>query len=485
VGDLHVEGIPVQPLRTAAFLVFALAAAVVSRSGVVAQAPTAPAEPDFAREVLPILETNCLRCHSAALQEGGLILETHEDMMKGGEDGPVLVPGKSAESLMIHMIEARPGKKKMPPKSDLARDEIEILRRWIDTGAKHSEINVSLDDRIPALKPEQMIAPSVTGLAFDPRGDVLAVSGYKEVRLLRSWRAPSGARGGPDKARPTETEMLPGPRDLVRAVAFSPDGAWLAAAGGIPGSFGEILLWKRTGAAFELTHTIKGHRDYVIQLAFSHDGRTLATTSYDRLVRLWSVETGRPTDVLKEHTEAVYGVAFSADDKWVASGSADRTVKIWDIESGKRLYTLSDATDAIATIAFHPKERRVSASGVDRMIRTWDLTPQAGRLIGSIPAHEEGVLQIAYAPDGRRLASAAMDGTVKIWDVSAGAGASQASSMPIEAGDEWVQALAWSADGRHLAVGRHDGSVAVYDAASGKRIARPLPARVRASRPTQ
>jgi WD40 repeat protein len=446
--------------------VFALAAAVASRSGVVAQTPPS-AEPDFARDVVPVLEAHCLRCHSAALQEGGLILETHEDIMKGGEEGAILVAGNSAESRMIQMVEGR-AKKKMPPKSDLPRDDVQVLRKWIDAGAKYSEINVSLDDRIPALKPEQMRAPSVTGLAFDPRGESLAVSGYKELRLIPVNMASGSGFSRTNTVRlkaDATTTSLTGPRDLVRAVAFSPDGNWLAAVGGIPGAFGEILLWKRAAAGFELAHTVKGHRDYIIQLAFSRSGKTLATTSYDRLVRLWDVESGRAVDVLKEHTEAVYGVAFSPDDKWLASGSADRSVKIWDIESGKRLYTLTDATDAISTVAFHPKERRVTASGADRMIRTWELTAQAGRPVGSIPAHEEGVLQIAYAPDGRTLASAAMDGSVKMWDMTRGA-----EMRLLEAGDDWVQSLAWSPDGQRLAVGHHDGSITVYDATTGKRI---------------
>ena len=450
---------------------FVLAVAVASKAGLsfvaltTLFAQTKPAAPDFARDVVPVLESNCLRCHSAAMQEGGLILETHEDILKGGEDGPILVPGQSGDSLMIQMVEGRPGKKKMPPKSDLSREDIEILRKWVDAGAKYSALNVSLDDRIQALRPERTIAPSVTGLAFEPTGDVLAASGYKELRLFRLEPAlKAGPAGRAGSVSATRTE-LKGPRDLVRTVAFSPDGRWLAAAGGIPGAFGEILLWKRTDSGFEIAHTIKGHRDYIIQVAFSRDGKTLATSSYDRLVRLWDVESGRATDVLKEHTEAVYGVAFSPDDRWLASGSADRSVKIWELESGKRLYTLTDATDAISTVAFHTKDRRVTASGADRMIRTWELTPQGGRQVGLIPAHEVGVLHVAYAPDGRTLASAAMDGTVKLWDMARGA-----ELRLLESGDEWVQAVAWSQDGRRLAVGRHDGSVAVYDAATGKRI---------------
>ena len=97
-----------------------------------AQQP-APA-PDYARDVVPILEANCVRCHSPAQQEGGLLLDTYEDLVKGGDSGEAFTPGNAASSRLVAMIEGR-AKKKMPPKSDLRPDEIATLRAWIDGGA--------------------------------------------------------------------------------------------------------------------------------------------------------------------------------------------------------------------------------------------------------------------------------------------------------------------------------------------------------------
>ena len=86
--------------------------------------------------------------------------------------------------------------------------------------------------------------------------------------------------------------------------------------------------------------TIAAHKDAILDLDFSPDGKTLATCGYDRLVKLWDAETGQLVRELKDHSDAVYGVAFSPDGTLLASGSADRAVKVWQVADGKRLYTL-------------------------------------------------------------------------------------------------------------------------------------------------
>ena len=150
-----------------------------------------------------------------------------------------------------------------------------------------------------------------------------------------------------------------------------------------------------------LRRTLHGHRDYVYQLAISHDGKRLASCGYDKSIRLWDVESGRVLSVLREHTDAVFAVAFSPDDKWIASGAGDRSVKIWDAQKGVRLYTLTDATDAVTTLQFRPGDRPAAhCRGNDKTIRTWALDAAGGKQVRSVIAHTAPVLALRYSPDG-------------------------------------------------------------------------------------
>jgi mono/diheme cytochrome c family protein len=442
------------PRRTRlAFAALLVCAAALADGGLSAQQP-APA-PDYARDVVPILETNCVRCHSPAQQEGGLLLDTYEDLLKGGDSGEAFTPGNAAASRLVAMIEGR-AKKKMPPKSDLRPDEISTLRAWIDGGAPFSEIPIpSLDDRVPATAQQAGLLPQVTALAFRPDGAELAIGGYREVR-----RSLSGGGVSP--------KAFSGLHDLVRAVGYSPDGSWMAAAGGVPGSFGEIGIFD--AASGTLRRTLLGHRDYVYQLAISADGTRLASCGYDKSIRIWDVATGRVLSVLREHTDAVFAVAFSPDDAWMASGAGDRSVKIWDARKGVRLHTLTDATEAVTSLQFRPTgPLLLTAGGTDKTIRTWAFDASGGKQVKSVIAHTAPVLAVRYSPDGKLLASAGADRAVKIWNAD-----TWIEVRTLERQSDWPQALEFTPDGSRLAVGRYDGTVSVYETATGRRVADPI-----------
>jgi WD40 repeat protein len=249
-------------------------------------------------------------------------------------------------------------------------------------------------------------------------------------------------------------------------VAWSRDGRLIAAGGGTPGAFGEVVLFDAATGAERAR--LDGHRDYVFHLAFNRDGSRLASCGYDRTIRIWDTATGRTVGVLREHTEAVYAVAFSDDGTLLASAAADRSVKIWKVADGIRLYTITDPTDAVLTLAFRPGTRELAAGGQDRRIRVWEIGDTAARPVRSAPAHRSAVLRVAYSSDGQWLASAGADRDVKLWE------ASGRERRVLGPQSDWPQALAFSPDGTRLAVGRQDGSVSVYDTASGRSVLAPL-----------
>src|SRR5258708_15572334 len=190
-------------------------------------------------------------------------------------------------------------------------------------------------------------------LAWSPDAKTIALAAFKEVYLLE----------------PTNAAMtwLKGAADAIRAVAFSKDGALLAAAGGLPGRNGEVQIWDVRDR--KLLHTIKGHSDCIYGAAFSPDGKVVATSSYDKLIKLWDLASEKEIRTLKDHIDAVYALAFTPDGKRLVSGAADRTVKILSVDTRERLYTLSEPQDGINAVALDPTGTMVAAAGLHKNIR--------------------------------------------------------------------------------------------------------------------
>jgi WD40 repeat protein len=398
----------------------------------------------FSKDVAPILAENCIGCHAGSAKMGGLDLDTLENIKKGGNHGPVLAAGNSAESRLYLMIAGKMSPAMPLSGKPLAMGEIETVKQWIDAGAKPGEpIQVSKlnSSKAPDIKPKFAVKSQIGAIAYRPDGKLLALGSYKEVRLAD----PAGKIVG----------ALPGHAEQVRAVAFSPDGVLLAAAGGLPARKGEIKIWDVEKRA--VVRTIQGHSDCIYGVAFSPDGKTLASSSYDKLIKLWDVATGKEIRTLKDHIDAIYDLAFTPDGKRLLSAAADRTVKVWDTATGERLYTLGEPLDGLNTLAVHPSGKMVAAGGLDKTIRVWSLGDKSGKLINSLIAHEDTILRLAYSPDGKLLVSAAADRTIKIFDAN-----DLTERAVIPARPDWVMALQFAPDGQSFAAGRFDGSLKIY-----------------------
>jgi WD40 repeat protein len=411
----------------------------------------------FSSQVAPILQKNCLACHSNASKMGGLVMENFDSLMKGGAHGTVIVPGKSDQSRMILMLEGKV-QPRMPFGADpLPAADIATLKAWIDSGAAGpapGETSKPLAPlAIPDIQPQVPVVSPVASVKFSPDGKLLAVGGYKEVRLL-----------DPASGKPQAT--LSGHADYVRSLAFSPDGKMLAAAGGLPQRSGEIKIWDVNSR--QLLKTLTGHKDCIYSVAWSLDGKLLASGSYDKMVKLWDFARGQELKNLQDHIDAVFAVAFSPDGKHLASGSQDRSVKIWDIASGQRLYTLGDATDGLTSIAYSPSGRQVAAAGYDKTIYVWDVGDGDGHLVRSLIADEDSILALAWTPDGKTLITSSSDGSIRFRD----AGTLDPIAV-IDHQPDWVEALGLSPDGTHLAAGRFNGTLSIYDVKSLKEIMGP------------
>jgi hypothetical protein len=443
----------------------------------------ADSTPNFNSQVAPILQKNCLACHSSAAKMGGLVMESYDTLMKGGAHGAVVVPGKADQSRMILMLEGKV-QPRMPFGADpLPAADIATLKAWVEGGALGSApgeaAKVLVPLAIPDIKPQVAVVSPVASVNFSPDGKLLAVGGYQEVRLLDS------ASGKP-------LATLSGHADYVRSLAFSPDGKMLAAAGGPPQRGGEIKIWDvssvvavvapgfsparaalptksgQVPGSATLLKTLVGHKDCIYSVAWSPDGKFLASGSYDKMVKLWDAATGREVKNLQDHIDAVFAVAFSPDGKHLASGSQDRSVKIWDIASGQRLYTLGDATDGLTSMAYSPSGKQIAAAGYDKTIFVWQVGESEGRLLHSLIADEDSILALAWTPDGKTLITSSSDGSIRFRNA-----ATLDPAGVIAHQRDWVEALSLSPDGTRLAAGRFDGTLSLFDVKSFKEVLGP------------
>jgi len=151
-------------------------------------------------------------------------------------------------------------------------------------------------------------------------------------------------------------------------------------------------------------------------IAYSPDGAYLASGSSDKTIKIWEVETGRLLRTLTGHTDDVYSVSYSPDGKYLASGSDDKTVKLWEVATGECVKTLSGHTDIVRSVSFAPNGKYFASNSDDETIKVWEVATGncVKTLIGS-----ESLSSVSYSPDGKYLVSASV-GTAKLWEVASG-----------------------------------------------------------------
>ena len=209
--------------------------------------------------------------------------------------------------------------------------------------------------------------------------------------------------------------------------------------------------------------TYHGHTDWVWSVAWSPDGKRIASASGDETAQVWDATSGDHLIRYTGHSDSVYSVSWSPAGRRIASASYDKTVQIWDPTFGDHFYTYTGHTDWVWTVAWSPDGRLVASAGGDKSVQVWNAAN--GGLVNTFRGHSAPVHFLAWSPDGKRIASSSADGTVQVWNAVNGI-----HLYTFQPYFTSIWSVAWSPDGKRIASACDNKTVQIWDAMNGDHI---------------
>jgi WD40 repeat protein/serine/threonine protein kinase len=200
----------------------------------------------------------------------------------------------------------------------------------------------------------------------------------------------------------------------------------------------------------------------VYSVAFSPDGKSVASAGFDRAVNIWDATTGNGIRGLLGHREGVWSVAFNSNGKLIASGGQDGTVKIWDAATGRELRTIEAHKSFVRQVAFNSTRKQLATASADGTAKIWSLR---GDPLHVLEVNGGLVGAVAFSPDGTLVATGSHDGSARLWEADSGLLVRKMNGNRAHA-----NAVAFSPDGQTLAVGNHNNTVTLWAVPTGKEI---------------
>ena len=251
----------------------------------------------------------------------------------------------------------------------------------------------------------------------------------------------------------------------VWGISFSPNGKTIASASDDK----TVKLWDLSTRELK---TLKGHSAEVRNVSFSPNGKMIASAGSDGTIINNGVITGtvilwdtssRSSKTLLGHSSEVWSVSFNPDSNMIASASWDGTIILWDISSGKKLKTLQGHSAEVWSVSFAPDGKTIASASSDKTVKLWDIS--SGKEIKTFRGHSAEVRSVSFSPDGKMIASASSDKTVKLWDISSGKEIKTFRGHSAE-----VRSVSFSPDGKMIASASSDKTVKLWDISSGKEL---------------
>jgi hypothetical protein len=427
------------------------------------------AKPTFADDVLPVLRQSCLGCHNDDKQRGGLNLGTFAAAMEGGSSGAVIVPGEPDKS-RLYMLSSHSQEPKMPPKADkIPAASLEVLRKWIEQGARENAgskvtiaakpaavaLNAAVKGRPAGPPPMPGKLPLDSAIAARRPGAILA--------LAASPWAPLVAIGAPKQVLLYNTDtaellgVLPFPAGQVNSLKFSRNGKLLLAAGGRGGQSGKATLYDL--ATGKTVIEVGQETDAILAADISADQSQIAVGSPSKVVRVYSTSDGAVLREIRKHTDWVTAVEFSPDGVLLASGDRNGGVFVWEAHTGREFFALRGPTAMINDLSWRDDANALAVASEDSTIRLFEM--ENGSQTKNWGAHGGGAESVKFAHDGR-LVSTGRDRVTKLWDGNGGL------QKQFEAFPDLGLRAAITHDGSRVIAGDWSGSVRVWASADAK-----------------
>ena len=454
------------------------AATLVLACGLAGVTPAVAAEPSFAKDVWPIFRQHCWSCHSGAKAEGKLRFDAAEHIRRGGESGPLVVPGKPDESGLIEQVSGK--EPAMPPEGPaLSAAHVAVLRSWITSGAKIDSVPVDAATTV-VIPQAYEFAPAITSVAIHPAGKLAACACRSEAVIVPLAEEADATKN--------KAMRLPTDCDLLTHVEFSPDGKLLAAAGGTPAQFGEVRFFDV--ATGKLVASRRLTNDTLFRGSFSPDGKRIALGGADGAVYLVPVDPKADVQRIELHSDWVVDAAWLPDGTKVVTVGRDKTTKVADVAALQLLRTIDTSAERINAVVADDKSA-VSA-GLTKALTGYDLgvalqnvelsgsgngarpVSRVAQYLRAFEAQPGEVLDLALSGDRRVLAAVGHYGDVRLFTL---ADRKRIATIPYAGASAYAAAL--NGDGTQLVVGGRSGKLDVYQLPAGKllRSIDPVPVR--------
>ncbi|WP_376794959.1 protein kinase [Thermogemmatispora sp.] len=360
----------------------------------------------------------------------------------------------------------RASRQERPPLSPLPRSQFKSPLPFASTAPQAGATLTSAEERSPSSvlsKPRLVYrghSARIASLAWASHGGYLASSSQDES--VQIWDSRSG-----------ETLLVQRGLSLeAPVIAWSPDGRYLAMTDGLLSEVVQVLAVLTDKARAARLQPPAGGRyeglsERILALAWSPNGRYLAAAGEERLVLVWEVATHRLVCTYRGHHGSIAALAWSPDSRQLASGGEDRTVHVWEptTSSGSNIRIYYGHHDKVNAVAWSPDGRFVASASDDQSVQVWEARDPRGLNGGREPlcyyGHDGGVTCLAWSPDGRLLASGSVDEQVHVWRATEAA-APTTPLVSYRGHSDWVSTLAWSPTGEAIASGSWDGTVQIW-----------------------